>query len=49
MLKDRTIFIKTGLEEAGYRVSDCVNVIGRTDVLENAKNYVGSESYIVLI
>lgn len=38
-LKDETAFIKTGLEEAGYTVSDCVNIIGRPDVLENAKNY----------
>lgn len=32
-------FIKTGLEESGYIVSDFVNVIGRPDVMENATEY----------
>lgn len=32
-------FIKTGLEEAGYTVSNCVNVIGRPDVMESAAEY----------
>ena len=38
-MNEAAAFIKTGLEEAGYTVSDCVNVIGRPDVLEDAKNY----------
>ena len=38
-MNEAAAFIKTGLEEAGYTVSDCVNVIGRPDVLESAKDY----------
>lgn len=38
-IKEAAQFIKTGLEEEGYTVSDCVNVIGRPDVMESAAEY----------
>ncbi len=38
-INDSAAFIKTGLEEAGYMVSGCVNVIGRPDVFNNSRNF----------
>lgn len=39
IINEAAQFIKTGLEEAGYIVSNVSNVIGRPDVMESATEY----------